>query len=264
MEIYSLTIKQIKKGLAEKFFSEAEVYSSYLDRIKKHNKDLNIFLTICDTPYKKEKAKKNDLTGIPIGVKDMFVTKGLRTTAASKVLDNYIPEYSGTVVSRLLNTGASIIGKTNQDAWAHGSSGENSDYGPTKNPWNTTYVPGGSSSGSAASVAADMSPVALGTDTGGSIRTPASFCGVVGLKPTYGRFSRYGVIAMASSLDSPGVFTHTVEDAEYVFNLLSGKDHYDATTLSTSSKPVPPKIRIGIPKEYFGSGLDPEIRTIIE
>lgn len=264
MEIYSLTIKQIKKGLADKSFSESEIYDSYLQRIKKHNKDLNIFLAVCDKPYKKDKAEKNDLAGIPIGVKDIFVTKDLRTTAASKVLDNYIPEYSATLVERILRSGASIIGKTNLDAWAHGASGENSDFGSTKNPWNTEYVPGGSSSGSAAAVAADMCPVALATDTGGSIRLPASFCNVVGIKPTYGRCSRYGVIAMASSLDSPGVMAKTVEDCEIVFNLIEGRDEYDGTTIALTARPVPKKIRVGIPKEYFSEGIDSEVRQLVE
>lgn len=245
-------------------FSGKEVYQSYLKRIETYNKDLNIFLTVCDEPYKGKTPKQNLLDGVPFGVKDMYVTKDLRTTAASKVLDKYVPEYTSTIVSRLLENGASVIGKTNQDAWAHGSSGENSDYGPTKNPWNTEYVPGGSSSGSAAGVAAQMCPAALGTDTGGSIRTPASFCGVVGLKPTYGRCSRYGVIAMSSSLDSPGIFTHTVEDCELVFSCINGKDEYDATTVVANSLPVPKKIKVGIPKEYFGEGLDAEVRKIVE
>ena len=232
MEPYSLSIKKLLEGLKDKLFSQEEVYSSFLQRVNKYNNKLNIFLTVCDEPYKKDKTKSNKVGGIPIGVKDIFVTKGLRTTAGSKVLENYIPEYSATIVERLLESGASVIGKTNLDAWAHGASGENSDFGPTKNPWNTQYVPGGSSSGSAAAVAAQMCPAALATDTGGSIRFPSSFCNIVGIKPTYGRCSRYGVIAMASSLDSPGVMAKTVEDCELVFNLIAGTDEYDGTTVT--------------------------------
>src|SRR3990167_785822 len=264
MEPYSLSIKKLLEGLKDKLFSQEEVYSSFLQRVNKYNNKLNIFLTVCDEPYKKDKTKSNKVGGIPIGVKDIFVTKGLRTTAGSKVLENYIPEYSATIVERLLESGASVIGKTNLDAWAHGASGENSDFGPTKNPWNTQYVPGGSSSGSAAAVAAQMCPAALATDTGGSIRFPSSFCNIVGIKPTYGRCSRYGVIAMASSLDSPGVMAKTVEDCELVFNLIAGTDEYDGTTVTFEPRPVPRKIRVGIPKEYFSEGINNEVRLQVE
>ncbi len=264
MEPYSLSIKKLLEGLKNKSFSQEEVYSSFLQRVNKYNNKLNIFLTVCDEPYKKEKSKSNTVAGIPFGIKDIFVTKGLRTTAGAKVLENYIPEYNATIVDRLLENGAWVIGKTNLDAWAHGASGENSDFGPTKNPWNTQYVPGGSSSGSAAAVAAQMCPAALATDTGGSIRLPSSFCNVVGIKPTYGRCSRYGVIAMASSLDSPGIMAKTVEDCELVFNLIAGTDEYDATTVPFEPRPVPRKIRVGIPKEYFSEGIDSEVRHQVE
>ena len=224
-----------------------------------------------------ESAKKADeliagrqylpLLGIPVALKDLFSTKGVRTTAASNVLKNYIPPYDATVVKKIKDAGAVIIGKTNLDAWAHGSSGENSDFGTTKNPWNKKYVPGGSSSGSAVSVASDMCISATGTDTGGSIRLPASFNNVVGLKPTYGRVSRYGIVAMASSLDSIGHFTKTVEDSALFFNVTAGKDSMDATTL-----PVPgedfardldkdiSELIIGIPREFVTKDLDKEVR----
>ncbi len=205
---------------------------------------------------------KLPLAGIPIAIKDIFCTKGIKTTAGAKVLANYVPVYDATAVARLKKAGAIIVGKTNLDAWAHGSSGENSDFGPTKNPWNLEYTPGGSSSGSAAAVTAGFALAATGTDTGGSIRLPASFCNLVGLKPTYGRVSRYGVIAMASSLDAIGHFAKTVEDVALILKITAGKDNFDATT---AKLPVPDyfsllnkktkKVKIGIPKEYFGRGL---------
>src|SRR3989344_8247733 len=222
-----LTISETHSGLLNKEFSAVELVDSYLEAIKKQNERLNIFLTVSeDVAYTqakradkeisklgKEALEKYPLLGCVVSHKDLFLTKGIRTTAGSNVLRDYIPAYSSSVVARSEEAGGVTIGKTNCDAWAHGASGENSDYGPTKNPWNEKYVPGGSSSGSAVSVATDMSLAAMGSDTGGSIRLPASFCNVVGLKPTYGRVSRYGVIAMASSLDSIGHFTKNVEDS---------------------------------------------------
>ena len=209
--------------------------------------------------------------GIPIAVKDIFCTKGIKTTAGSKVLEDYIPVYDSTVVKRLKDVGAIILGKTNMDAWAHGSSGENSDFGATRNPWDFEYVPGGSSSGSAAALAADMALLATGTDTGGSIRLPASFCSLVGLKPTYGRVSRYGIIAMASSLDSIGHFTKNIIDSAIILNITAGQDSYDATTPRT---PVPDYtknlkkgikgLKIGIPKEYFIKGLNKEMEKKVK
>lgn len=187
------------------------------------------------------------------------MTKGIRTTAGSKVLESYIPPYSATSVTRIENAGAIPIGKLNCDAWAHGASGENSDFGPTKNPWDKERVPGGSSSGSAAAVSGGLSLVTTGTDTGGSIRNPANFCGVVGLKPTYGAVSRYGVIAMASSLDTIGSIGHTVSDVETLFNITKGPDGFDSTVTNGSYKRRDGKIKIGIPKEYFINGLTKEI-----
>lgn len=280
MNLSDLTIKKAKKDLKERKYSAVELLNAYLSEIKKKNNDLNVFLTICEKEAL-EQAKKADsliksnqdlpLLGIPIALKDIFSTYGVKTTAGSKVLENYIPQYDGTVVKKLKAAGAVIIGKTNCDAWAHGSSGENSDFDPTKNPWNTDYVPGGSSSGSAVSVATSMCLAATGTDTGGSIRLPASFTNTVGLKPTYGRVSRNGIIAMASSLDSIGHFTKTVEDSALMLNVTAGKDELDATTSSLPSKNYENSLsesikglRIGVPKEYFDSGLDKQIKENIE
>lgn len=280
MEFKNLTIKTAKNGLKEKKFSSVELLKFHLDEIKKKNSDLNVFLTVCEKEAL-EQAKKADklinenqdlpLLGIPIALKDLFSTKGIKTTAGSKVLENYIPQYDATVVKKLKDAGAVIIGKTNCDAWAHGSSGENSDFGETKNPWNTDYIPGGSSSGSAVSVASQMCLAATGTDTGGSIRLPASFTNTVGLKPTYGRVSRYGVLAMASSLDSIGHFTKTVEDSALMLKITAGKDKLDGTT---PPKEVPDYeklltkdikgIKIGVPKEYFIKGMDERIKENIQ
>ena len=274
-----LTIKDAVKGLKEKKFSSAELTRACLDQIKKHNPDINAFLTInehaLDEAKRADEERDNDSTapllGIPIALKDMYMTKGLRTTAASNVLRDYIPQYDATVVSKLKNAGAIILGKTNHDAWAHGASGENSDFGPTKNPCNSEYVPGGSSSGSAASMASNMAIAASGTDTGGSIRQPASFTNTVGLKPTYGLVSRYGIVAMASSLDSIGHFTKTTEDSAIYLNVTSGNDPMDATTtkketqnyLEDLEKGVK-GIKIGVPKEYYAMGLDGSIKKNIE
>lgn len=265
MNLNQLTIKEAREGLKSKKFSSIELTTAYLNQIKKHNKSLNAFITVTEKEALEQASKSDDLAsqdqvweakpllGIPIALKDLFSTKGIRTTAGSKVLENYTPQYDATVVRKLKDAGAVIIGKTNMDAWAHGSSGENSDFGPTKNPWNQEYVPGGSSSGSAVSVASDMCIAATGTDTGGSIRQPASFCNVVGLKPTYGRVSRYGIIAMASSLDSVGHFTKTVEDSEIMLNVTGGKDPMDATTLEKRYEIKSLKsLRIGIDPSFFG------------
>ncbi|OGH38284.1 MAG: aspartyl/glutamyl-tRNA amidotransferase subunit A [Candidatus Levybacteria bacterium RIFCSPLOWO2_01_FULL_38_21] len=279
MSLNTLSLKQAKEGLSKKKFSSIELVNSCLSEIKER-KNLNAFITVC-VKEALEEAKEADrrikdeenfpLLGIPISLKDIYLTKGIRTTAASRVLDNYIPQYSATVVKKLKEAGGIIIGKTNCDAWAHGSSGENSDFGPTKNPWDEEYVPGGSSSGSAVSVAANMSLASTGTDTGGSIRLPASFCNVVGLKPTYGRVSRYGIIAMASSLDSIGHFTKNVEDSALMLSVTAGKDPNDATMPDKKvddyenylNKGVK-DLKIGIPKEYFSEGLDKRIKEKIE
>lgn len=268
------TIKETQDGLLNKQFSAIDLVDTYLDRIGKENKKLNAFLTVSEE-IAYSQAKKVDETiltlgkrtfeefpmaGVVIAHKDLFLTKGVRTTAASNVLKNYIPVYSATVVEKLEDAGAIMIGKTNCDAWAHGASGENSDFGPTKNPWNREFVPGGSSSGSAVSVASELSLVATGTDTGGSVRQPASFSGVVGFKPTYGAVSRYGVIAMASSLDSIGHFSRSVTDAKKIFGVTRGPDGYDSTVSGGKSFPRKSKYKVGIPKEYFAEGLDSEVK----
>ena len=275
IDIEDLTIKTAADLLSKRQIKAQELTRAFLDRAHKLNKKLNSFITITDDVAIKQ-AKKvdelivdnqklNPLAGIPIGVKDLFSTQGIRTTAGSKVLENYVPVYDATVVSRLKDSGVVIVGKTNQDAWGHGASGENSDFGSTCNPYDLTRVPGGSSSGSAAAVAANLCLAATGTDTGGSIRQPSSFCNLVGLKPTYGRVSRYGIIAMASSLDSIGHITHTVYDNALILNITAGYDQFDSTT---SPKPVDDYtkdinrgvkgIKVGLPKEYFES-LDPGI-----
>lgn len=264
-----LTIKETREGLLKKEFSAVELVDSYLEKISKNNKELNVYLTIDEEgAYKKAKIidasdKSNPLSGISVAHKDIFLTKGLRTTASSKVLESYIPAYSGTVVKRIEDAGAITLGKANCDAWAHGASGENSDFGPTLNPWNKEYVPGGSSSGSAVAVAAGLSLVATGTDTGGSIRQPANLSGVTGLKPTYGAVSRYGIIAMASSLDCPGAFGWTVEDVETMFNVMKGEDGFDGTVKNEQSKKKSGKLKIGIPKEYFIDGVDKEVEKAV-
>lgn len=265
-----LTITDTQNGLIKKEFSAVELVDSYLERINKYNKEYNIFLTVCEEEaYKKAKEvdaseKKLPLSGVVVSYKDIFLTKGVRTTAASKVLESYIPSYSATTVERIENAGAIPIGKLNCDAWAHGSSGENSDFGVTKNPWNKEFVPGGSSSGSAAALAANMSIATTGTDTCGSIRLPANYCYSVALKPTYGTVSRYGVIAMASSLDTVGPITRTVDDAEILFNVMKGPDGHDSTVVNSKFQIRDSKLRIGLPKEFFTGDLDPEIQKNID
>jgi len=213
-----------------------------------------------------QSAERSDPSRI-IGHKDLFLTKGVETTAGSRVLEGFLPQYSATVVEKLEKAGYRAKYKFNCDAWAHGSSGENSDFGATKNPWSQEFTPGGSSSGSAAAVAAGMVDLATGTDTGGSIRLPASFCGVTGLKPTYGVVSRYGIVAMASSLDSPGVIGRTVEEVEKAFKVMAGEDERDATLSSKfkvqSSKSSSKFKVIGIPKEYFSAGVDDEVKSAV-
>jgi aspartyl-tRNA(Asn)/glutamyl-tRNA(Gln) amidotransferase subunit A len=276
MKLNFLTIKNAREGLKKKEFSSVNLVNACLEQIKQ--KDLNAFITVCEKEALEQAEKADELIGdgqklpllgIPIAAKDIYCTKGIRTTASSKVLKNYIPQYDATAIKKLKEAGAIIIGKTNCDAWAHGSSGENSDFGPVKNPWNEEYVPGGSSSGSAVSVAAGMAIASTGTDTGGSIRLPASFTNTVGLKPTYGRVSRYGVIAMASSLDSIGHFTRTVEDNALFLRVTAGQDKNDATTPPQAVEDYQQGIndgvkglKIGVPKEYTDpKAIDPEVLT---
>ena len=265
-----LTIKETQRGLIDKKFSAVELTDSYLERINKYNKEYNIFLTIAgEDAYKKAKEtdkseKKLPLAGVVAGYKDIFLTKGIRTTAGSKVLEGYIPPYSATAVARIDEAGAITIGKLNCDAWAHGSSGENSDFGPAKNPWNKKCTPGGSSSGSGAALSANMCLVTTGTDTCGSIRLPANYGYLVSLKPTYGAVSRYGVVAMASSLDCVGPLGHSVEDVETVFDVIKGGDGHDSTVVNRKPQALKSKFKIGIPKEFFVDGIDPEIQKTID
>ncbi len=278
-----LNIKQAKEGLVTKKFSSVELTKACLDRIKQTDDKLNVFVTLTEDEALKSAEKADSLLaskgetfraqpllGIPIAIKDNFSTLGIRTTASSKVLDNYIPPFDSTVVKKLKDAGMVLLGKTNMDAWAHGSSTETSDYGPTRNPWNTNHLPGGSSGGSAASVAANQCIAAIGSETAGSIRQPASWCGVVGLKPTYGRVSRYGVIAMGSSLDSPGPITKTVEDSALILEVLAGKDEMDATTSPKSVSDYAENLKlktdnlvIGVSDEYF-DGVDPEVSAAVK
>jgi len=274
-----LTIKQALEGMKKKEFSSLELVEACLEQIKKHDKNINAFITVSGEQARKE-AKRIDknpqdgsLEGIPIALKDLFLTLGTKTTAGARVIDNYIPQYDSTVVGKLKKAGAIIIGKLNQDQWGYGASGENSDYGVTRNPWDLTRVAGGSSSGSAASLATQMCLAASGTDTGGSIRNPASFCGVIGLKPTYGRVSRYGIVAMTSSLDSIGHLTKTVWDSAKYLEVTAGKDPFDATT-ADEKVPLYTKLlndqfdwknlKIGLPKEFFVKGVDPDVSQSVK
>lgn len=217
--------------------------------------ELNSFLYIAKKPV--QEAKTGPLAGMTVAIKDVIVTKDMPSTAGSRILEGYMSPYDATVVTRLKKAGAVLVGKTNCDEFAMGSSGENSAYGPTKNPWDITRVPGGSSSGSAAAVAAGYVEASLGSDTGGSIRQPAAFCGVVGLKPTYGSVSRYGLIAMASSLDVIGAFGRDVATVEKVYNVIKGKDRFDATSSESKKLKVKSKkLKIGVPKEYFVEGME--------
>lgn len=274
------TVKELSTALHDKKISSVELTQLFLDRIEKHNKTLNSFITI--TPeYALKAAKIADevlsqgkagvLTGIPIAQKDIFCTDGVKTTCGSKMLDNFIAPYNATSVEKLIAAGTVMLGKTNMDEFAMGSSNETSYFGTVKNPWDLDYVPGGSSGGSAAAVAARLVPAATGTDTGGSIRQPASLTSITGIKPTYGRVSRYGMIAFASSLDQGGIFTQTAEDAAILLGAMAGFDPKDSTSVN---EPVPDYtatlndslegVRIGLPKEFFGEGLDPAVGKLIE
>ncbi len=281
MNSNQLTIKEAHEKLQDKEISSLELTNACIKRIKATDEKLHCFLATDFAKAQKQakevdkKIKKGEkikiLEGIPCGIKDLIITKGLETTAASKMLRNYVPLYDATVIKKIKEQGAIILGKHNCDAWGHGSSTENSDFGHSHNPWDITRVPGGSSGGSTASVIADQVIFALGTDTGGSIRQPASLCGVVGFKPTYGRVSRYGAIAMGSSLDCIGPITKTVEDAALILNIIAGQDKKDSTT---PNQPVPDYtkslsknlkgLKIGIPKQAFGSGLDKEVAEAIQ
>lgn len=264
MDFKNLSLIQLGELVADRTVSYSDIYNYFLHRSKQYNSELNTYITLpSDTPL---------WSGLPIAVKDLFCEVGIRTTAASKMLENFVPPYESTVTARMKDAGYISFGKTNMDEFAMGGSGENSAFGPVHNPWDPTRIPGGSSSGSAVAVAAWLAPAALGTDTGGSIRQPASMCGIVGFKPGYGRNSRYGVIAMASSLDSPGYFTRTVRDAGMLYELTAWYDEHDATSLDVPVS-IDPTIwdrrdlkwlKVGIPKEYFIDGIDPNVRNTID
>jgi aspartyl-tRNA(Asn)/glutamyl-tRNA(Gln) amidotransferase subunit A len=284
MELENFTIEKVREGLKKKEFSAIDLTKSYLEKIEKEDKKIGAFLTISENLAIKQ-AKEIDemilsgkklpiLAGVPCAIKDIILVEGVKCTAGSKILENYVAPYDATVVRKLKEAGAIILGKTNLDEFAMGSSTENSAFFPTKNPFDLKRVPGGSSGGSAAAVAANFCVFALGSDTGGSIRQPASFCGIVGLKPTYGSVSRYGLIAFASSLDQIGPMTKNVEDAEIVFDVIKGKDEMDSTSVNPKSQILNSKqirnskfeiqnLRIGVPKEYFIKGIDPEVERII-
>ncbi len=277
MDLTELTITQAHEGLKKKEFSSVDLTKAYLEQIRKTDKELNTYLSITENSalseaeaVDKKISEGKDisiLAGVPCAIKDAILVEGEKCTAASKILENYIAPYDATVISKLKSQGAVILGKTNLDEFAMGGSGENSAFGATKNPLDKTRVAGGSSSGSAAAVAAAQALYALGSDTGGSIRLPSSFCGVVGLKPTYGAVSRYGLIAFGSSLDQIGPIAKTVEDCKIVFETISGKDPMDATSADYSfktSKIELKGLKIGVPKEYFVKGIDPEVEKIIK
>ena len=264
----NLSLTEALDGLKKKKFSSLELVQDCLNQIDKVDPGIHAFLHINKDAQNEAKTVdvSKPLGGIPIAVKDNFLTLGLSTNASSRVLEGYMPDYESTVTGKLKQAGAVIIGKTNMDAWAHGSSTESSDYGVTRNPRNPDYLPGGSSGGSAAAVAADMCTAAIGSETAGSIRQPAAWCGVVGFKPTYGRVSRYGVIAMASSTDSPGPLTKTVEDAALLTRIIAGHDPFDATTsplpVSDHLSPLKSHLKIGISKEYM-EVMQPEAKELV-
>ena len=267
------TARDIRDGVAKRTISALEVCDATLARIEAVNPRLNAFLAVAaDRARERAKAIDRDkhtgpLAGVPVAIKDNILTRGIATTAASRMLKQFVPPYDATVVRRLEEAGAVIMGKTNCDEFAMGSSTENSAFGPSRNPWNPDHISGGSSGGSAVAVAAGLSPLALGSDTGGSIRQPASLCGIAGLKPTYGRVSRYGLIAFASSLDQIGPMTRTAHDAAIALSVLAGADPYDSTA---STQPVPEYvgaltgdirgIRLGVPRRMLEQGVDTGVR----
>ncbi|MCX4188385.1 Asp-tRNA(Asn)/Glu-tRNA(Gln) amidotransferase subunit GatA [Methylophaga sp. OBS4] len=278
--MHNKSLSELSAALHNGDISSVELTQHYLDRIKAHNDNLNAFITVTEENAL-EQARAADkmladktagpLTGIPLAHKDIFCTKGVRTSCASKMLDKFIAPYNATIVEKINASGMVTLGKTNMDEFAMGSSNETSYYGPVKNPWNTEHVPGGSSGGSAAAVAARLAPVATGTDTGGSIRQPSSLCNLTGLKPTYGRISRYGMIAFASSLDQAGPMANSAEDAAWLLNVMAGFDERDSTSVDREVPDYTATLNasldglvIGLPKEYFGEGLDPKVTATVE
>ena len=278
--MHDKTLSELARDLASGACSSEELTRYYLERIGALDPQINSYITVAEeqalaqakaADQRRADGQAGPLTGVPLAHKDIFCTNGIRTSCGSKMLDNFIAPYDATVVERINQAGLVTLGKTNMDEFAMGSSNETSFYGPVKNPWNTDTVPGGSSGGSAAAVAAGLAPAATGTDTGGSIRQPAALCGVTGLKPTYGRVSRYGMIAFASSLDQAGPITRTAEDAGLLLNVMAGHDERDSTSLD---KPVPDYmadlendlkgLKIGLIREHFEQGLDSQVAALIE
>ena len=281
-DLHRLSIRELSSGLHEGKFSSRELTQHYLNRIAKIDAQINSYVTVtpeqalaeadaADAALKSGHA--HILAGIPLAHKDIFCTKGIRTSAGSKMLDNFISPYDATIVTKGKNAHLVTLGKVNMDEFAMGSTSENSYYGATKNPWSLDHVPGGSSGGSSAVIAADLAPFATGTDTGGSIRQPASFCGLTGLKPTYGRVSRYGMIAFASSLDQAGPMARSAEDCAYLMNVMAGHDELDSTSVQKPTDDYVANLtqtnvkglRIGIPKQYFDvEGLNAEVKACVE
>lgn len=274
------TLAELSTSLEQGDFSSVELTQAYLDLIKAKDSTYNSYITVTDelalqqaqaADERRQQGKATALTGVPIAHKDIFCTLGVKTSAGSKMLNNFISPYDATVVSNFNNAGAVTLGKTNMDEFAMGSSNENSYYGACRNPWDTARVPGGSSGGSAAAVAAGLAPAATGTDTGGSIRQPAAFCNLTGLKPTYGRVSRFGMIAYASSLDQGGPMARTAHDCALMLNVMAGIDGNDSTSAdhpvadytATLEQPLS-GLKIGLPKEFFSEQLNPEIATLVQ
>ena len=279
MNITELTVHELQEKLKNKELTIKEITKAYIDRINEKEKDVEAFVTLL-TDEAEKKAEEiqnkleeadNDLAGIPIGIKDNICTKGIKTTCSSKMLENFVSPYDATVMEKINEKNMINLGKLNMDEFAMGGSTEYSYFKKTKNPWNLKRVPGGSSGGSAAAVAADMVPWALGSDTGGSIRQPASFCGVVGLKPTYGLISRYGLVAFASSLDQIGPITKDVRDAAILLNVIAGHDEKDSTSVNIEKKDYTKclknnvkGLKIGVPKEFFAEGINEEVKKTLE
>ena len=280
MNLSELTLHEASERLRKREISSQDLTEAVFQRISDTESKVHSYITLCRQTALvqamkaderiKRKEHLNSLLGIPIAIKDNFLTEGIKTTCASNILEEFIPPYDSTAAKRLREAGAVILGKTNLDEFAMGSSAENSAFFPTRNPWNTSSVPGGSSGGSAAAVAADQCIAAVGTDTGGSIRQPAAFCGIVGLKPTYGRVSRYGIVAFASSMDQVGPMTKDVRDCALLLTTIAGYDSRDSTSVNQGVpsyadglRPDIKGLRLGIPKEYFVSGMQPEVEQAV-
>ena len=275
MNLYELTVHELIEKLNKNEITSEEIVNTYVDRINEKEKDIHAFVTTTTQEASEESKKvnkeKSKFAGIPIGIKDNLCTKGVKTTCSSKMLENFISPYDATVVKKLNEQGIISLGKLNLDEFAMGASTEYSAFGTSRNPWNLNKVPGGSSGGSAAAVAANMVPWALGSDTGGSVRQPASLCGVVGLKPTYGLVSRYGLVAFASSLDQIGPITKDVEDAAMLLEIIAGHDEKDSTSVKIEKidylknlKAGVKGLKIGVPKEFLGEGINEEVKKSIE